>query len=85
MNRFDPNTEYSVTRADYATALTSLPATGTDGQLASSVAVMVREFRLNTSQTVNAGKWTLWSISPQPIVFVWHDGAWQPPQNVVVW
>lgn len=84
MNRFDQHTEYIVTLANYQIALSSLPATGNDGQLAHSVPVMTYEYRQNVSQTVNAGKWTMWTVRPMPISFEWKNEAWRPPANLVV-
>lgn len=77
-------TEHIVLQADYDTVLASLPPTGTDGQQIASKPVMIREYRLNTSDTINAGKWLMWSVSPKPIVFTWQNGAWQPPATLVV-
>ncbi|MBO0938956.1 hypothetical protein J2I47_20555 [Fibrella sp. HMF5335] len=84
MNRFDQHVEYIVTQANYQVALNSLPATGTDGQLTHSVSVMTYEYRQNVSQTINAGKWTMWAVKPMPIAFSWQNNAWQPPANLVV-
>lgn len=84
MARQDPHTEYIVRREAYEMALASLPATGTDQQKALSAQVSAMQYRQNTSQTVNAGKWSMWGISSEAFEFEWRNGAWQPPANLIV-
>lgn len=84
MARQDPHVEYIVTQEAYDTALSSLPPTGTDNQTAQSTAVTARQYRQDTSQTMNAGKWSMWGIAPESFAFTWRDGAWHPPANLVI-
>lgn len=84
MARLDAHTEYIITQADYRAARASLPQTGVEGQTAQSVSVTARQYRQNTSQTINAGKWVMWGIAPESFDFMWSDGDWQPPANLVV-
>ncbi|QJW90780.1 hypothetical protein HNV11_16035 [Spirosoma taeanense] len=84
MARQDPQIEYIVTQEAYETACNSLPKAGTDNQKAQSVNITARQYRQNTSQTINAGKWVLWSIGPESFEFTWSNGAWQPPANLVI-
>ena len=84
MARQDSHTEYIVKQDAYTLALVSLPATGTEYQKTLSVAVIAREYRQIISQTINAGKWTLWNIGAESFEFEWRNGAWQPPANLVV-
>lgn len=84
MARQDPHTEYIVRKEAYATAVASLPATGTAGQKALSVPITAVEYRQNVSKTVNVGKWSMWGIAPESFEFDWRNGAWQPPVNLVI-
>lgn len=84
MARQDSYTEYIIKQADYEAALASLPATGSEGQTVQTQPITAREYRQNTSQTVNAGKWSMWGIAPESFTFTWHNGAWQPPANLVI-
>lgn len=84
MARQDSHTEYIVKQADLEMALAQLPTTGTEGQTVQTQPVVAREYRQNTSQTVNAGKWSMWGIAPESFLFTWRNGAWQPPANLVV-
>ncbi|RIV23852.1 hypothetical protein DYU11_12875 [Fibrisoma montanum] len=84
MARQDLQTEYIITQQAYEKALASLPEQGTDQQKAHSVGVVAKQYRLNVSNTINAGKWAMWSISEESFEFTWQDGAWQPPANLVV-
>ncbi len=84
MARQGPHLEYIVTEDSYKLALASLPITGMEQQKAQSVKIMAREYRQNTSQTINAGKWVMWNIVPESFEFEWRNGAWQPPTNLVV-
>jgi hypothetical protein len=84
MARRDAHVEYIIKQSVYKAALASLPATGSSNQTVQSGPIVVREYRQNISQTVNAGKWVLWGISSESFEFEWRDGAWQPPANLVV-
>lgn len=84
MARQDPHTEYIVSRDAYNTAIASLPATGTTDQQATSVPITAMQYRQNVSQTINAGKWSMWGISSESFTFDWRDGAWQPPANLII-
>ncbi|MGF7218201.1 hypothetical protein GGR92_004378 [Spirosoma lacussanchae] len=84
MARQDPHTEYIVRQEDYAKALASLPARGTEQQKAHSAPITARQYRQNTSQTINAGKWSMWGIAPESFEFEWRNGAWRPPINLVI-
>jgi len=84
MTRTDAHTEYIITQSDYQIALASLPPVGTDGQTARATPVRAFQYRQNTGDTINAGKWRMWGIAPETLVFTWQDGAWQPPANLVV-
>lgn len=84
MARLDAQTEYIVTQEAYRRAYDSLPASGTPGQTASSVPVRAKEYRLNVSNTINAGKWAMWSVVEESFAFTWSDGAWRPPANLVI-
>lgn len=80
----NPHIEYILTESDYQTLLTTLPATGTNGQTVRSGAVKAFQYRQNVSDTVNAGKWRMWGIAFETFDFIWQNGAWQPPKNLVV-
>ena len=84
MARQDPHVEYIVKQEAYDTALASLPPTGTEHQMAYTTEVTARQYRQNTSQTINAGKWVMWGIGPESFVFTWLDGDWRPPANLVI-
>lgn len=84
MARQDAHIEYIISQESYALAYSSLPETGTPDQQAESVRVPAKQYRLNQSQTVNAGKWVMWAIEPETFMFTWKNGAWQPPANLVV-
>lgn len=84
MARQDSQTEYIVTQAAYRTAYDSLPLTGTPGLTAQSVPVRAKEYRLNVSNTINAGKWVMWSVVEESFRFTWSNGVWLPPANLVV-
>jgi hypothetical protein len=84
MARQDPHTEYIVSKEAYQTALSGLPPTGTDNQKVLSPQIKAMQYRQNTSQTVNAGKWSMWGISDETFEFEWRNGAWQPPANLIV-
>lgn len=84
MQQANPPTELIVLQADYDTILASLPQVGTDGQQIDSAPIMTREYRQNMSETINAGKWTMWRVAPRPLPFTWQNGAWQPPANLVI-
>ncbi|QKZ14855.1 hypothetical protein [Spirosoma sp. KUDC1026] len=78
------HTEYIITQQAYDNAYSSLPEQGTDNQIAQSTKVVAKQYRLNVSNTVHAGKWSMWAISEESFEFTWQNGAWQPPQNLVV-
>ncbi|MEZ0540153.1 hypothetical protein [Fibrella arboris] len=84
MARQDAKTEYIISQAAYETALASLPTSGTEQQRTYSVPVTAYEYRLNTSQTINAGKWSMWAVMPESFAFEWRNGSWHPPANLVV-
>ena len=84
MTRTDAHTEYIVTPSDYQTALTSLPATATDGETAQSIPIRAFQYRQNVGDTINAGKWRMWGISFEAFTFVWQNSTWNPPINLVV-
>lgn len=84
MARRDTHVEYIVKQTVYKAALASLPAGNATSQTAELGPITVREYRQNTSETVNAGKWVLWGISSETFVCEWRDGAWQSPANLVV-
>ena len=84
MARQDAHTEYIVTKEAYQTALASLPATGTEKQTVPSAPIKAMQYRQNTSQTINSGKWSMWGISSESFDFEWRNGAWQPPANLIV-
>jgi hypothetical protein len=84
MARRDAHVEYIVKESAYKAALAGLPATGAANQPVTSGPIVVREYRQNISQTINSGKWVLWGISSETFDFEWHNGAWQPPANLVV-
>ena len=84
MARQDPHTEYIITRDAYTRAYNSLPATGTENQKVQSSPITAKQYRQNTSQTLNAGKWVMWAISDESFEFTWQNGSWQPPHNLVV-
>ncbi|RYF77955.1 MAG: hypothetical protein EOO39_02675 [Cytophagaceae bacterium] len=84
MARQDSHTEYIVSKEAYQTALASLPANGTTTQKATSVPVTAMQYRQNISNTINAGKWSMWGISQETFDFEWREGTWQPPANLIV-
>ncbi|MEZ0485027.1 hypothetical protein [Fibrella aquatica] len=84
MTRQDPHTEYIVSKEAYATALASLPETGTDQQKAVAAPISALQYRQNISKTINAGKWSMWGIAPESFEFEWRNGSWQPPANLVI-
>lgn len=84
MARLDDRTEYIIHQADYHSLLAELPATAAEGDTYLTKPVTAREYRLNVSQTINAGKWSMWGIAPESFVFTYQNGAWQPPANVVI-
>lgn len=84
MARQDSHTEYIVSKDAYNMAVASLPLTGTAEQKASSVPITAMQYRQNVSQTINAGKWSMWGISLESFEFTWHNGAWQPPANLII-
>ncbi|MFD2573836.1 hypothetical protein ACFSUS_24580 [Spirosoma soli] len=84
MARQDSETEYIVTQQAYNTAYASLPERGTENQKAQSATITAKQYRLNVSQTINAGKWVMWAISDESFEFTWSNGAWHPPANLVV-
>lgn len=84
MARQDLETEYIVTQEAYNKAYDSLPQIGTEGEKAQSIKMTAKQYRLNVSQTVNAGKWVMWAISNESFEFTWVNGVWQPPANLVV-
>lgn len=84
MARQDTHTEYIVSKQSYAMAIASLPASGTEHQQANSAPIIAVQYRQNVSQTINAGKWSMWGIAPESFVFTWQNGAWQPPANLVM-
>lgn len=84
MARQDLHTEYIITHEAYDRAYGSLPERGTDGQTAETVPIVAKQYRQNTSDTVHAGKWSMWTIGPEVFEFRWQNGAWQPPANLVV-
>ncbi|MBC3785620.1 hypothetical protein [Spirosoma utsteinense] len=84
MARRDTHVEYIVKESVYKVALANLPAGTAANQTIELGPITVREYRQNTSQTINAGKWVLWGISSETFVCEWRDGAWEPPANLVV-
>lgn len=84
MARQDAQTEYIVNESAYKKAYDSLPEQGSDNEKAQSVKVMAKQYRLNVSNTINAGKWVMWAVGEESFEFIWQNGAWQPPQNLVV-
>lgn len=84
MARQDAHTEYIVTQEAYRIAYTSLPQTGNEGEKAQSAKILTKQYRQNTSNTVNADKWNLWAMSDESFEFTWTDGKWTPPKNLVV-
>ncbi len=84
MARQDEHTEYIVTQDAFTTAYTSLPEKGIENQKAQSVKIMARQYRQNVSETINAGKWTMWAIAEESFEFTWLHGGWQPPVNLVI-
>ncbi|GAB3493502.1 hypothetical protein GCM10027341_08880 [Spirosoma knui] len=84
MARQDAQTEYIVTQELFDKAYQSLPPQGTDNQKVESMKVIAKQYRLNVSDSPNAGKWVMWAIGEESFEFTWKDGAWQPPQNLVV-
>lgn len=84
MARQDLETEYIVTQEAYNKAYNSLPQSGTEGEKAQSIKITAKQYRLNVSQTVNAGKWVMWAISDESFEFTWVNGVWSPPANLVV-
>ncbi|MBO0948115.1 hypothetical protein [Fibrella forsythiae] len=84
MARQDPHTEYIISKEAYQIALSSLPATGTAGQKATSLPITAMQYRQNISNTINAGKWSMWGISQETFDFQWHNGTWQPPVNLII-
>ena len=84
MARRDTHIEYIVKQSVYKTALAGLPVSGSENQKAVLGPIVVREYRQNISQTINAGKWVLWGISSESFEFEWQNEAWQPPANLVV-
>ena len=84
MARQNPETEYIITQEAYSRAYRSLPQSGTEGEKAQSTKITAKQYRLNVSQTVNAGKWVMWAISDESFEFIWSNGVWHPPANLVV-
>jgi|GEM_PF-1917655 hypothetical protein len=84
MARQDQQTEYVINQQAYDKAYSSLPDQGTDNQTALATKVVAKQYRLNVSNTVHAGKWSMWTISEESFEFTWQNGSWQPPQNLVV-
>lgn len=84
MARKDTHVEYIVKQSAYEAVMAGLPATGSENQTIESGPIVVREYRQNISETINAGKWVLWGISSESFDFEWRNGAWQPPANLVV-
>jgi hypothetical protein len=84
MAQQDPQTEYIVSQESYNKAYSSLPQQGTDNEKAHSAKVMAKQYRLNTSNTINAGKWIMWAVGEESFEFTWQNGSWQPPKNLVV-
>ncbi|CCH56846.1 hypothetical protein BN8_06234 [Fibrisoma limi BUZ 3] len=76
--------EYVISQQAYEKAYRSLPEQGTDQQKAQSAKVMAKQYRLNTRDTANAGKWVMWSVGEESFEFTWQNGAWRPPANIVV-
>jgi hypothetical protein len=84
MARQDQQIEYIINQQAYEKAYSSLPEQGADNQTAHSAKVVAKQYRLNVSNTVHAGKWYMWAISEESFEFTWQNGAWQPPRNLVV-
>ena len=84
MIRRDSQTEYIVTQDAYRVAYDSLPPSGTPDQTTLSAPMRAKEYRLNVSNTINAGKWVMWAVVDEPFAFTWVDGVWMPPANLVV-